>query len=388
MQAADVSVARSPARTAARGSRDALHEAARAQWVVTLGLVPGTLALFQQVSVVSALANAVAIPVVTLAVVPLILFAIAVPIDAPWQFAHGVLALLMRYLEWVAELPVATWASHAPSRWTVARRDRRRRCGCLRRAAFRDAASASRGCCRWRCCCRRAVPGGGARVTVLDVGQGLAVFVATATHALVYDTGPRFNDTVDAGGRIVVPFLRAAGVARLDALVVSHADTDHSGGRAVDASRGAGRSADFVAADRIIRSWRRPQAHGNRRALRGGHDVGVGSASHSRCCILAREHYGDATRKSNDLSCVLRIETAGGRVLLTGDIEARSEDDLLQRVPPVAASDVLVVPASRLAHVVHGSVHRRRVTARSPSSPPAIATASAIRAPTSSRGIG
>jgi len=75
-----------------------------------------------------------------------------------------------------------------------------------------------------------AVPVGDARIVVLDVGQGLAVFIATATHTLVYDTGPRFNDSVDAGGRIVAPFLRAAGVTKLDALIVSHADTDHSGG--------------------------------------------------------------------------------------------------------------------------------------------------------------
>ena len=55
-------------------------------------------------------------------------------------------------------------------------------------------------------------------------------------------------------------------------------------------------------------------------------------------------HYADSTRKSNDLSCVLRIESAGGRVLFTGDIEARSEAELLQRAPAMAPSDVLVVP--------------------------------------------
>jgi competence protein ComEC len=73
-------------------------------------------------------------------------------------------------------------------------------------------------------------PPGAFRVTVLDVGQGLAVLVQTHAHALLYDTGPRFNDAADAGSRIIAPMLRATGVARLDGMIVSHQDSDHSGG--------------------------------------------------------------------------------------------------------------------------------------------------------------
>src|SRR5581483_9865182 len=65
---------------------------------------------------------------------------------------------------------------------------------------------------------------------VLDVGQGLSVLVRTHSHALLYDAGPRFNDIADAGSRIIAPFLAAAGTQRLDGLVVSHQDLDHSGG--------------------------------------------------------------------------------------------------------------------------------------------------------------
>src|SRR5204863_9310365 len=67
-------------------------------------------------------------------------------------------------------------------------------------------------------------------VTVLDVGQGLAVLVQTHAHTLLYDTGPRFNDTADAGDRIIAPVLRTMAVARLDGMIVSHRDSDHSGG--------------------------------------------------------------------------------------------------------------------------------------------------------------
>ena len=73
-------------------------------------------------------------------------------------------------------------------------------------------------------------PEGAFRLTALDVGQGLSIVVETAHHALVYDTGPRVGDATDAGGRIVAPYLRAAGISALDAMVVSHQDLDHSGG--------------------------------------------------------------------------------------------------------------------------------------------------------------
>ena len=76
-----------------------MREGAHAQWVVTLGLAPLTLALFQQASLIAPVANAVAIPVVTLGVVPLALLGIVVPVDALFQAAHAVLALLMRFLE-------------------------------------------------------------------------------------------------------------------------------------------------------------------------------------------------------------------------------------------------------------------------------------------------
>jgi len=320
--------------------RESLAEAARAQWVVTLGLVPGTLALFQQVSIVSALANAVAIPVVTLGVVPLALSGIVVPFDLPWSIAHGVLAALMRYLEWLAALPLATWTSHAPLAWTVGVAIG----GVLWLLAPRGVPGRALGVL-WALPMAllppTVVPAGALRVVVLDVGQGLAVVVATARHALVYDTGPRFNDSVDAGGRIVTPFLRAAGIARVDALVVSHADSDHSGGalailRAVPVAR-------------LISS------------LPPDHPI-IGSASaasHTRCeagerwdwdgvafefLHPPRTAYANDARKSNDFSCVLRIRAGADALLLTGDIEALSEAELLAHEAASLRASVLLVP--------------------------------------------
>src|SRR5947208_675933 len=96
-----------------------LREGTRTQWVVTIGLVPATLALFQQLSLVSALANAVAIPAVTLAIVPLALSGIVLPLDAIWLGAHALLSLLMAFLQMLAALPSAVWVQHAPAVWTV-----------------------------------------------------------------------------------------------------------------------------------------------------------------------------------------------------------------------------------------------------------------------------
>jgi len=100
--------------------RDTVREGAHAQWVVTLGLAPLTLALFQQASLIAPIANAVAIPVVTLGVVPLALLGIVVPGSTLFDGAHALLALLMRFLESLAALPDATWEQHAPLPWTVA----------------------------------------------------------------------------------------------------------------------------------------------------------------------------------------------------------------------------------------------------------------------------
>src|SRR5690606_38466404 len=71
---------------------------------------------------------------------------------------------------------------------------------------------------------------GEAELVMIDVGQGLAVLVRTARHALLYDAGPAVKDGFDAGERAVVPALRALGVPRLHKAVISHGYNDHAGG--------------------------------------------------------------------------------------------------------------------------------------------------------------
>ncbi|MEY4516379.1 MAG: hypothetical protein RL180_725, partial [Pseudomonadota bacterium] len=68
-------------------------------------------------------------------------------------------------------------------------------------------------------------------VQVLDVGQGLSVLVQTRKHVLLFDTGAKRPDQREGmGERVVLPALYSAGIRRVDALMISHADNDHAGG--------------------------------------------------------------------------------------------------------------------------------------------------------------
>lgn len=299
-----------------------------AQWAVTVGGVPLVLLFFQQFSLVSPLANAVAIPLVSLVVTPLALMYALLPWPPLLHLDHWLLAQLMTLLEWLGGLPV--WQQPAPPLWAV-----------LLAALGVAWLLLPRGFpARWLGACLL-VPAlflpperpatGQAWVDVLDVGQGLAVVVRTASHALLYDTGPRYSPEADAGQRVVVPFLRAVGVAHLDALVVSHRDKDHSGGlAAVQAHAAIGRTLSSI-----------PDLAGERCVAGAAWEWdGV------RFSILHpdRGDYALRTKKPNNLSCVLRVESAGASVLLAADIEAADERALIAREPMALASEVLVVP--------------------------------------------
>ncbi len=334
----------SPPRPATWRARVAasLREGARTQWAVTVGLVPFALALFGQVSLVSPVANAVAIPVVTFAVVPFAVAGVFVPLDACFHVAHALLVPLMALLSGLAALPGAAWAQHAPAGWTLAAAA----FGVLWLLAPRGVPGRALGAL-WLApltlVVPEAPPEGVARVTVLDVGQGLAVVVRTRAHTLVYDTGPPWTETADAGSRIVAPFLRREGIAQVDALVVSHGDADHAGG-----------AASLLASVPVVRMLSSLPDDHRLVALRAERDAHV-----ERCAAGTRwtwdgvafellhpppGRFDEPGVKANDLSCVVLVRAAGARVLLAGDIEARSEASLLASGRDTLSADAIVVP--------------------------------------------
>jgi competence protein ComEC len=307
----------------------------RVQWAITIGLAPLLLVLFQQVSIASPVANAIAIPLVSLVVTPLALGAAVIP--GPWlaEVAHVVLLALMPLLDWLARLPGAVWQSHAPPAWAAALA----LAGIAWWLAPRGvpARYAAPLLCLPMLALRPPAPEAGtAWITFLDVGQGLAALVRTRHHAMLYDAGPAYGTDADAGSRVVVPFLRGEGLARLDAVVVTHDDADHSGG--------AASVLRTIPADLLWSSLAaRHPAHALARASVPCRSGATWEWDGVRFALLhpPAASYDDPWLKANSRSCVLRVETAHGAALLTGDIEARDERRLLDGGAALRASALL-----------------------------------------------
>ncbi len=307
----------------------------REQWVVTLALTPLTLLLFGQVSLVGFVANLVAIPWVTLVVTPLALGGVlCVPL---WNLALWSLQPLAALLQWLATWPMAVLYLPVAPLWAGAA------------ALAGGLLLAMRLPWRLRLLALplvlpvlwwqpgRPVPGQ-FELLAADIGQGNAVLVRTAAHTLLYDTGPRFSLESDAGHRVLVPLLRALG-ERVDVLMLSHRDADHTGGAAaVLAQQPGARLTGSIEAGHELQALRpaTPCLAGQRWEWDGvAFEVlhpGPGDAG--------------AAVRANHISCVLRIVAAGEQApvaLLAGDIETGQEQALLARGVPLKA-DVLLVP--------------------------------------------
>ena len=312
-----------------------LLEWGRAQWAVTLGMLPALLALFQQFSLVSPLANALAIPLVSLVVTPLALLG-SLPLLDPLLFlAHAVTAWMMIFIDWLAALPLAIWQQAAPPVWAVLLA----LAGGLWLLLPRGFPSRWLGVLAFLPLLTVLPPRpatGTAAITVLDVGQGLAIHVQTAGHDLLFDAGPAFSADADSGNRIIAPYLRAMGVRRLDAMVISHADKDHEGG-----------AASVLAALPVALL---------KTSLSFEHALSAQPVPHEVCrdgdtwdwdgVRFEMLHPGAAplSRKTNDLSCVLRVTAGGKAMLLTSDIEAVSEAALLDRHRDRLSATVMTAP--------------------------------------------
>jgi competence protein ComEC len=322
------------------GMRGALQAGVRTQWAVTLGLVPLTMLLFGQVSLVAPLANAFAIPLVSFVVTPLALAGSLAPAPlGAWmlQLAHACIALMALVLHWLAALPAAVWRAPAPQPWVFLLALG----GTFWLLAPRAWPQRWLGIAAWIPLVTQ-LPGhpaaGAFHATAFDVGQGMALLVETAGHRLLYDTGPAYAPGADAGSRVILPYLRMRGIAALDGIVVSHADTDHSGGAlAVLAEIDTGWVASSLAPGHpVVRAARR-----HLRCAAGQHWEWDGV----RFEMLhpAGASYQDPGPGTNARSCVLRVSNGRHALLLAGDIEAAQETALLA-APGQLRADVLLAP--------------------------------------------
>lgn len=332
--------------------RERLLDAGRVQLAVTVALIPLTIALFAQLSLVSPLANAVAIPLVSLVVTPLALLGAALlSLPAPLAalaapvltLAHEVFAALAQVLQFMVQWPAASLPWPAPPTWVLL-------CALLGVAWM----LAPRGWpvrwvgALWWLPLALWPPARPATdelwVTALDVGQGTAVLVQTQTASMLFDTGPRYTPQTNAGSRIIAPYLRRQGIHALDLMVVSHLDSDHSGGAAALMKE--------VRVERLLTS------------IDPTHAL-IQGAQHTEPCVAEQHGALGAARwrvlhpqaedykrrlDTNSMSCVVMLEFGTQRVLLTGDITAAQEARILARLQEGELSNTTLLMA---AH--HGS---------------------------------
>lgn len=299
----------------------ALRGWATVQGAVTLALAPVLFLLFQQVSLISPLANAVAIPLVSWLVTPLALLGVLVP--PMWHVAAWLMEWLGSGLAWAGSLPLAVTTLPAPPWWAALLA----LTGTVWMLLPRGFPLRMLGLVLWLPLLfplRDAIAPDHFRAEVIDVGQGTAVLIRTANHALLYDTGAAFADS-DSGERIVVPFLRASGIGELSGLIVSHDDSDHSGGmRSVLRDIPTGWLLHGLPAASPLLEGAPPARH-CARGQRWNWDGVLFEILNPDPAAYAESH-----RRDNDYSCVLRVSSAHHSLLLTGDGERRTELELLE----------------------------------------------------------
>lgn len=171
------------------------------------------------------------------------------------------------------------------------------------------------------------------RLTVLDVQQGLAVVFRSAQHTLVYDTGASYGESFDMGSRVVVPFLRTRGARHVDVLLISHGDNDHAGG--------ARSIVESIPTSRVISGepQRLEQSIDASQCQQGDH-WRVNDIEFDVLWPLADTVF----TPTNNNSCVLLISFAGNRMLLAGDIQNSVEQQLIASGVLPQGIDVLIVP--------------------------------------------
>ncbi len=307
----------------------------RTQLIATLGLTPLTLVFFNQVSVIGFVANLFAIPLVTLVITPLALLGVFV---APlWNLGAVIVDAFSAVLGGLASWSGAVWVVPVAPLWA--------------RLAGLVAAALLVLPLPWRArllalplaIALLVPPHGTPRegrfdLTAADIGQGTAVIVRTHAHVLVFDTGPQYSTDSDAGQRVLVPLLRTRGDDRVDRLVLSHRDSDHIGG-----------ARSLMKALPVGDLWS---------SLEPGHPL-LALATRATRCEAGQQWVWDGVRfdvlspmadeyahqrKSNALSCVLRVSGGGRSALLTGDIEKDQEASLVARYGATLQSEVLMAP--------------------------------------------
>jgi competence protein ComEC len=186
------------------------------------------------------------------------------------------------------------------------------------------------------------------RMAVLDVGQGLSVLLQTRQHNVLFDTGDRFSSGSDMGDSVILPYLRQQSVDRLDALIISHKDRDHIGGaetiiEQMPVDRLIGAQIDFLSA-KVQRPFRHCRSELN------WHWDGVTfqflnpTVLEIQMSPFSSQLLKKGVVSANNQSCVLKVVGDGFSVLIPGDIERPMEAFLLTYRRQALNADILIAP--------------------------------------------
>lgn len=303
-------------------------------WATSLGLVPLLLIFFQQVSLISPVANLIAVPTIGFVLTPVCLLGalllMIVPLFGKWVLDSAV--ILLEWIWWVlqqlSDLPWAQWEHAAPPIWALP-------------FALVGAAMllAPKGIpARWLglvllvpalTVVSQPPSEDHFRMTLLDVGQALAAVVQTHRHSLVFDAGAKFGKNFDAGEAVIEPFLRQQNINAIDVLVVSHGDNDHIGG-AESLFRQFPIGQTYSSVPEMLPAPVEPCQAGQRWEWDG-------------VSFEMLSPFGSLGNENNN-SCVLRVSSPSGSILLTGDIEQGAERLMVAHYGERLKTDLLIAP--------------------------------------------
>ncbi|WP_019626182.1 DNA internalization-related competence protein ComEC/Rec2 [Thioalkalivibrio sp. ALJT] len=315
-----------------RGGKPGWREAGAIQVLLALAMLPLSLAWFQLGSWVAPVANLVAVPVISLLVLPLLLLGAGMavlwaPLGRPFLHAGDeLLAILVRLLVELSRIPVLVDERQVPVAATLL--------GGV--AVLLALLPHLRSVLPWVLLAGLALvlplrPGidhGAMRVHLLDAGNGQSVLVQTRHHTLLYDAGFGRAGGYSAGERVVAPALRRLGVRSVDRMLLSHEHAAHAGGA-------AGVQAVLPVAE-VLR--RRPQ-HPDEQPCQAGQTWRWDGV---RFEVLHPPVGWDDTASA---SCVLAVTSAGGvRLLLTGGLGGLGEAVFMRGPRAQRQADLLVLP--------------------------------------------
>ncbi len=310
------------------------------QLLMSVALLPLSLLFFQGTSALAPLVNLLAIPFFTLIIVPICLAATALLVVAP-DLATALLRcasfLLDNVLSFADRWSGLAWADlrfATPNALTLVlalmgivllfapTTQRRQRYVAIAFAMMLMLPLF------WRAK-PQTIAAGEVRMVLFDVGQGLSALIQTQHHQLLFDAGPGIPDGANTGDSVVNPSLLELGADRLSKIIISHADQDHAGGLAAIRRQ---------APDAAIETSALSQITGAGRCLAGDHWQWDGVE-------FRYLHPNDGLPYlRNQSSCVLRVASRHGVILLPGDIDDVIEARLLRTQAGQLDADVLVAP--------------------------------------------